>query len=527
MTYAAGLVGYLNSTPLPHRVEAASERAPWRGPVSGSEQGRVGEIAALGESQITRFGQIAIACHGRIDNVGDLAGEFDVDAKTSGAVIAALYRQEGERFAQRLVGDFAILIMDDARGILVGARDWIGARPLYWGKHRGVVAFGSEVKQVLALLDRPLNSNFDALSRYERMDDLLLDETFDREIKAVMPNGHVVADLETVSPRQQRVVFSPVHLTFPEATQAIRERLEIAIQRRTTNAVRLGALISGGMDSTTVVATAASLASRGQGPTIAAGLTTSYPETPVSDESRFAKAVAERWSIPWTAVATPSATIFSHLDQLFTLHDGPVYPGYATFAHLMSQVAVAGVDVLLTGEGGDFWLDPAGREISLALLRRDWPAFFSWSYALARRAPKWTAKELLRTAARAAKRERAESYFEQATANYWWRTTLENEEREGMRRGIRVEFPFCDRDVAALLVGIKQSVRATPSQSKRITREAMRGLLPDLVRCRRDSTYGDPVLRAALGDTDDTTSLVVATARRYAESWRNQLGAKV
>ncbi|MBN8897227.1 MAG: hypothetical protein J0H35_03425, partial [Rhodospirillales bacterium] len=60
------------------------------------------------------------------------------------AVAAELYRRHGDEFAGRLLGDFACLVLDNQRGALLGARDWIGARPLYWGRHGDTVAFAGE-----------------------------------------------------------------------------------------------------------------------------------------------------------------------------------------------------------------------------------------------------------------------------------------------------------------------------------------------------------------------------------------------
>jgi asparagine synthetase B (glutamine-hydrolysing) len=115
--------------------------------------------------------------------------------------------------------------------------------------------------------------------------------------------------------------------------------------------------------------------------------------------------------------------------------------------------------------------------------------------------------------------DRAEGLFENRAANFYLRSALETEEREGLIRNIRVEFPFCDRELAALLAGLRPGVRAAAGVPKGVLREAMAGRLPEAVRGRRDVTYFDPLLAAAVDGNDP-----VLVSHRYADAWRRQLG---
>jgi asparagine synthase (glutamine-hydrolysing) len=520
---AAGLLGWHGVLP-PERLAAALGRAPWRGPAAAELVAAGGAVLALGAAHTARRGPLALALHGRLDNQAALAGELGADPADPAAVAAAAYLRFGDEAAARLLGDFALLILDDRRGALLAARDWVGARPLFWGRAGNLVACGSEVKQVLALLGLPLRPDEDNLDAYARADTPPLEATFVAGVRAVPPNGQVLA-APPASPLAWRrpLRFAPVELALPEAAAAVRGALEVAVARRTAEARRLGAFVSGGMDSTSVAATAAALAARGAGPPLAAAFTTHYPEVPACDETAYARRVAEHWAVPWSPVPFAPAEVFEGLEPAFALHDGPIFPAATSIGKTMDAARADGVDVLLTGQVGDDWLEQSGDELSLALLRGDWGALGRWTaFGLRQRGwrgPVRTGGRLARAMRNRLRGDRAESLFENRAANFYLRSALETEEREGLIRNIRVEFPFCDRELAALLAGLRPGVRAAVGVPKGVLREAMAGRLPEAVRGRRDVTYFDPLLAAAVDGNDP-----VLVSHRYADAWRRQLG---
>src|SRR4051812_21232355 len=136
----AGLLGFLGGPLPPGQMDAALESAPWRGVPSMVIDRPIGTISALGTARAGIYGHVATAVHGRIDNLGAIGRDLQTDPDDPCAVVAAAYGCYGDEFARRLIGDFAILVLDTERHVLVGTRDWIGARPLFWGKHNGVIA---------------------------------------------------------------------------------------------------------------------------------------------------------------------------------------------------------------------------------------------------------------------------------------------------------------------------------------------------------------------------------------------------
>ncbi len=201
MTRAAGLLGYLAPDLPPERSVGAARRSPWRGDITATEAGPIGVIHALGGATVARRAHVAVALHGRLDNLAALRGDLGLAPDADpGAVVAEAYLRHGDEFGGRLVGDFALLVLDERRGTVLAVRDWVGTRPLFWGKHGEVVAWGSEVKQVLALLDLPYRPDERTLAAYEQMATPELTATFAEGVLAVPPGGQVLAGGRRNSP---------------------------------------------------------------------------------------------------------------------------------------------------------------------------------------------------------------------------------------------------------------------------------------------------------------------------------------
>jgi asparagine synthetase B (glutamine-hydrolysing) len=486
-----------------------------------------GTIVALGAAEAARDGPHAVVIHGRIDNTGALARELGTNDGRSAAVAIAAYRRYGDDFGGRLLGDFALILLDDRRGALLGGRDWVGARPLFWGTQGDAAALASEPKQVAALLDEPMQADEEMIGAYlERLERLPQDATFVRGVKAVLPNGQLLVAGGAPRSWARPVRFEPIDATKAEAARAVRDRFFTAVGRRTSGARRLGGLCSGGLDSTSVISVAAALAAAGDGPPVARAFTSHYPSLPAVDETKWAKSVVERWAIPWQTVALQPSDLLAELQATAALHDGPPLPGAAVLRALIARASADGVDVLLTGEGGDFWQDPARKELALALLRRDLRGIVQCGVWGVRHAPRWVFPESARYWLSALRQRRtAERSFEEDAATYLLRFTLESQEREGMQRGVRVEFPLIDYELAALLVGIPPHTRFTPGVYKLATRAALRGILAEPVRTRTSMTFGDATFDAAFPELAPGKSPVVELAERYVAAWRAELDA--
>lgn len=511
---AAGLLAFFGAEPPASHLRSALDRAPWRGWVTDQHRTPYGSIYALGSAQLFRESRVSVVAHGRIDNGDVLARRLGADAENLGSILISAYLHHGDEFGRQLVGDFALVLLDEQRQMALGVKDWVGARPLFWGQYQGSTAFASEVKQVLALLGRPFVVNEEALSLYEQMLDVPPDLTFARDVQAVLPSGQM-AVRDGAEPRswQTPLRFAPIDVSPQEAAAETRRLLEQAVMRRTSGARSLGALVSGGMDSTSVAATAAYLGATHGGPPLRHAYTLSFPEYPECDETHYASRVATRWDVCPVPVVIEPEMIPCLYQAEIELHDGPPFPGLG-HPVLFAQAQAHGTDVLLTGQMADFPLEQRGSDLMLSVMRRHWHDAWLWSVLYARRRPRSVAKEWARAVRRMARGDRAERLFERRYAGYKGRPPLELEERMAMRYGMRAEAPFADEELSRFLAGIPSGARSDPHErrTKAVVRKAMEGILPDEVRLRRGKPTFDAIHAAAL-KSDARPILPVATQR--------------
>jgi asparagine synthase (glutamine-hydrolysing) len=253
--------------------------------------------------------------------------------------------------ARRLDGMFAFATWDRERERLMIGRDRVGKKPLYYWSAPGVFVFASEIKGVLAhpAVSRELDP--DALSSYLTFGYVPTPDTFFKGIKS-LPPGHVLtldAGREPDIARYWRLELpsEPQDLSPAEAAAAVREQLREAIRRRLISDVPLGAFLSGGIDSSAIVA----LMTRDLGLRVKT-FTIGFEDNEGFDERPFARAVAEQFGTEHhEQIVHPNAVDL--VDELVWHHDQPFGDSSAVPTYLLNQVARQEVTVALSGDGGD------------------------------------------------------------------------------------------------------------------------------------------------------------------------------
>lgn len=258
-----------------------------------------------------------------------------------------LYEQYGAHFAAHLDGMFAVALWDAPRQRLVLARDRFGKKPLLWSQlPDGSIVFASELKALLAfpgLQRRPLLSQLDAFLAlgYVPGGSVLAD------VHAVPPGHVLVAERGSVTvERYWELTPASQHLAEDEWIEAVRTAVRTAVRRRLIADVPLGALLSGGMDSSVVVAVMAEESSEPVR-TFSVGF-----EEPRYDERRYARLVAERFDTEHVEIVIePDAAEL--LPRLARAYDQPFGDSSALPTFLVCEQARRHVTVALTGDGGD------------------------------------------------------------------------------------------------------------------------------------------------------------------------------
>jgi asparagine synthase (glutamine-hydrolysing) len=299
-------------------------------------------------------GRVAVFQNGEIYNYRELREELErkghrFRTRSDTEVLAHLYEEEGDGFPRRLRGMFAVAVYDRARRRLVLARDRLGKKPLYVADLGGVLAYGSELKCLLALRRFPREIDPRALHDFFAYRYVPSPRTIFRAARKVPPGHLLVADAEGIQPPRPywRLRFADPSDEPPERlARRLRERLEESVRMRLVSDVPLGAFLSGGIDSTAVVA---AMKASGADPVVTCCVGFEDPAHDEREEaaetSRILGTVHRSASVP----LDPSVA----LDLLPWHFDEPFADASAVPTYWVSRVAREGVTVALSGDGGD------------------------------------------------------------------------------------------------------------------------------------------------------------------------------
>ena len=274
--------------------------------------------------------------------------DFQTDSDTE--VILHLYEEYGLDLFQHLNGMFALALWDERRGRLILARDRLGVKPLYWAYAQKRLFFASEMKAILHWEEVPTAINERALSHYLSLRAIPEPWTIYQGISTLPPAHYLVWEPHQ-APKIQRywkIDFTPT--PWSNETE-ICERLEAllvnATQVRLQADVPVGALLSGGVDSSLIVALARQSFS-GELQTFSLG----YKNTVEGkDDLHYARLIAQQYQTTHHEHRTDAAELLQHLPDIMNHLEQP-FSGVVSPFFLMRLVKQH-VKVVLTGEGAD------------------------------------------------------------------------------------------------------------------------------------------------------------------------------
>lgn len=263
-------------------------------------------------------------------------------------ILPHLYEESGPLFAERLDGMFALALWDASRGRLVLARDRLGKKPLLYTRlPDGTLAFASELKALLRLPGLVRVVDPAALDAYLALQYVPGDGTALLGVRKVPP-GHVLV-VEGESERLERYwELTPTASSASDEEWLERVRTEVAeaVRKRLVADVPLGALLSGGIDSSIVVALMAQASSEPVR-TFTVGF-----EDERYDERAYARAVAERYGTVHEELEIVN-DVAGTLSRLAATYDEPFGDEAALPTFLIAEQARRHVTVALAGDGGD------------------------------------------------------------------------------------------------------------------------------------------------------------------------------
>ena len=467
-------------------------------------------------------------------------------------VLPHLYEESGPRFVERLHGMFALALWDASRERLVLARDRLGKKPLLWTRlSDGTLAFASELKALLRLPGLSREVDLAALDAYLALQYVPGDSTALRGIRKV-PSGHVLV-VEGETERLERYwKLEPAEQSSTEGEWLERVRATVgeAVCKRLVADVPLGALLSGGIDSSIVVALMAQ-----QSTDPVRTFTVGFSDARY-DERPYARAVAERYGTVHEEL-TIAEDVAATLPRFVSAFDEPLGDEAAFPTFLIAEQARRHVTVALGGDGGDEAFAGYERYIAHGLAARVPGVAARTGAAAVRllpaarrepRSPLFRAARFLDVAGSSAPERysrlmevfplelrrdlwvdphRAEAVSLEPhgagiaglqrldVATYLPGDLLLKADLTSMAHSLELRSPFLDHEVMALGLALPERLKARGREGKVALRRAFAGDLPSDVATRGKTGFGVPLGRWFRADLRELTRDVLSTDRGW------------
>ncbi len=359
-----GIAGVVEAEGSPSRelLERMGQRIAHRGPDDGRIDtfGRAGfsfrrlsiiDVAGGGQPISNETGRIHVMANGEIYNYLDLRRELESlghKFKTHSDVetIVHGYEQWGEDVPNHLAGMFGIAIWDEDRERLLLARDRLGKKPLVYAESQGRITFGSEFSAVLA--DRRVSRDVDrnAIHDYLTYQYVPAPASGFKAIRK-LPPAHILVfqgGVAKVSRYWQPNCTPRLDLTMEDAVAETERRLKEAVRKRLMSEVPLGAFLSGGVDSSLIVALMSEVT---RVKTFSIGF-----EESGFNELPHARAVAERYGTEHHEFVVKSNAA-EVLPRLVRHYGEPYADSSALPSYYLAKLTREHVTVALNGDGGD------------------------------------------------------------------------------------------------------------------------------------------------------------------------------
>jgi asparagine synthase (glutamine-hydrolysing) len=492
-----------------------------------------------------REGALAITADARLDNRAELRVALGLDDREVGdaALILRAYERWGEQCPERLLGDFAFVIWDGRRRALFCVRDHFGVKPFYYHRAPRLFAFASEIKALLRLPEVPRRLN------ETRVADYLAPIVEDREITfydgilrlppahtlRVSPEGAEVRCYWTLdSSREVRLGSDE------EYAEAFRELFVDAVRCRMRTAGPVGSMLSGGLDSSSIVCVARALAAAGDGGPLHT-FSAIFPDVPSCDERPFIDAVLAGNGVVPHAVRGDLVSPLADLERVLR-HEDEAFFAPNLFIHwaLYAAAEQQGVRVVLDGFDGDTTLWPSLTYLSELARAHRWRALVSearglskslnrpaWRFLLAgvrplapeparrawrslRRRPAFTLTPTIRPEfarrigleARAATLLADRRVARTSRHEHWIRitaglfpTVLEEVDRAAAAFSLEPRYPFFDRRLLEFCLALPAEQKLFRGWTRIVMRRAMGDLLPTEVRWRGKANLSEVLTR--------------------------------
>lgn len=457
-------------------------------------------------------------------------------------VLLAAYAEWGTQALLRFVGMFAFALLDLQRRSVLLARDFFGIKPLYYSSGNGSFFFGSEIKALLnfGLCRREVNAErLLSYLRYGITD--FGSQTLLASVRQLPPANYLEVPLDGGVLEEPQCYWQPesggvLDISFDEAARKVRELFLNSVDLHLRSDVRLGAALSGGIDSSSIV-----MAVRYLHPDAEIHTFSYIAEVEKLSEERWVDIVGLAARARVHKVRVTANELAADFETMMHFHDEPgggtsLYAGYSVFR----AAGAAGIKVMLDGQGADEILGGyrhyLGARLASLLRQRRWteaaqflrscshlddfgfyqglaacadymlpPAFQSAARKLAGKEifPAWLNRNWF------AERGVGPQFMNYTTAKEVLRNSLTRsvsetlpallryEDRSSMAFSVESRVPFLTPELVSFLHLLPEEYLITSNgTTKAVFRRAMRGIVPDAILDRRDKVgYATPERR--------------------------------
>jgi len=499
--------------------------------------------------------------NGEVYNYPELLSELTASghhysSMTDGEVIVHGFEQWGPGCFTKLNGMWAFAIWDSKEQKLVLARDHFGIKPLYYYIDENLLAFSSEIRALLSLPFIRRRPNENCIFNYlvdGRLDHT--EETFFASINQLLPGYCATAkpdgSFEKFRYWEMPRVCETLNDDMGEATKRVRELFIDAVRIRLRSDVPVGTCLSGGLDSSAIVSVVNELNEEDKksvGRRLQ-GFSACFPGESV-DETRFINTEVQATKTDGHIVSPTALELWRDLTELVRTQEEPV-GGSSQYAgwRVMQMAKAHHVPVLLNGQGADEifagYLEYLGfyikdllrrRKIiavfketfsSLDLTARMFPLLFTYNRKINRIIWRCLNPEFSAKLAKDLSIRRVDlasslpQMLRSDVTQYILPSLLRYEDRNSMHFSIEVRLPFLDPRLVEYAASLPVSFKIRHGWTKRIFREAMRGILPEEIRSRRGKIrFETPQRRWFIAELADKIEELLSTdmrASKYVE----------
>ncbi len=362
--YAFNEIGRMSSIHLSNAVQAMKKRGPDWQDMSLHGLCNLGHVRLaiidLNRESNQPFteetGRYTIVFNGEIYNYKDIRKDletkgFTFNTQSDTEVLLKAYICYKTDVFKYLNGFFAFAIYDTETGEMILARDRLGIKPLYIYEDEDKILFSSEMKSLLAY---KIPKELDEISmfQYFQLNYIPAPRSIFKNVRKLMPAHYLI-----LNKRQKTEVkydeiphFSPENTpkgNYDDWQKGFYDTLDQAVQRRLVADVPLGAFLSGGIDSSVVVALASKHVKKLH--TFSIG----YAENKFFDETQYAQAVAKKFNTEHTVFSLKNSDLYGDLMPVLDYIDEPFADSSALAVHILSRYTRKHATVALSGDGAD------------------------------------------------------------------------------------------------------------------------------------------------------------------------------